>query len=436
MTDAVEPLAESQAFVDALSFFSDMPVLGIFTGLVLTVIIQSSSAMVGILQALSSTGVITFNLVYPIIMGINLGTCVTTAMVCSIGSSKDAKRTGFVHIVFNTIGTILFMIAMTILHSAGFAPTLWDSVVDSGVIANFQTLFNLITAVVLLPFTGLLVKLSCVFVKEDVKEAERYPELAALDKKLMISPALALSQVTISVGKMARAAKDNVELSLEQFAKYDSQRTEIINSREEQIDRFTDNAENYLIELSHHIETEPENHQINVLMQCTPNIERIGDYATNFEEMAQKMNESGISFSENAQRELKILGGAVMEILRLTVDALEQDSETIARRIEPLEEVIDDMVLMLKNRHSARLRKGNCSVDAGLVFMDMLTYLERAADQCSNIALLVLGKNNASIMNNYHNYISELHSTGNQDYLAEQKNRRDQYIVPLQAIGE
>ena len=436
MTDAVEPLADSQAFVDALSFFSDIPILGIVTGLVLTVIIQSSSAMVGILQALSSTGVITFELVYPMIMGINLGTCVTTALVCSIGSSKDAKRTGVVHIVFNTIGTVLFMVAMTLLRQAGFMSDLWESVCDSGVIANFQTIFNLITAIVLLPFTGLLVKLSCRIVKDDENAATQYPELAALDRKLLISPVLALSQVTKSVAEMAKAARDNVTLSLEQFETYDEQRTEIINSREEQIDRFTDNAENYLIELSHGIESERENNQINVLMQCTPNIERIGDYATNFDEMAKKMDDSGLDFSEQAKKELALLGDAVKEIMRLTVDALEKDSESTARRIEPLEQVIDDMVRMLKNNHSGRLRKGQCSIDAGLVFMDLLTHLERTADQCSNIALLGLGKNNAAIMNNYHNYIAELHAGGDQSYMAEHKNRREQYINPLETLLE
>lgn len=434
MTDAVEPLAESEAFVNTLSYFSDMPVLGIFTGLVLTVIIQSSSAMVGILQALSVTGVMTFELVYPIIMGINLGTCVTTALVCSIGSSKDAKRTGVVHIVFNTIGTILFMIGMTLLRKAGFMAKLWESVVDSGIIANFQTIFNLITALVLLPFTGALVKLACTIVKDDVKEEEQYPELAALDKKLLISPVLALSQVTDSVAAMAKAARDNVVLALEQFQGYDEQRTEVINNREEQIDRFTDHVENYLIELSHGIESERENHQINVLMQCTPNIERIGDYATNFDEMAKKLTGTGLSFSENAKKEMALLGDAVVEILRLTVDALEKDSESIARRIEPLEEVIDDMVLMVRNNHSARLRNGMCSIETGLIYMDLLTHLERTADQCSNIALLVLGKKNAEVMNNYHNYIRELHTSGDLSYLAEEKNRREQYISPLEAI--
>ena len=434
MTDAVEPLADSQAFVDTLSYFSDMPMLGIFTGLVLTVIIQSSSAMVGILQALSVTGVMTFELVYPMVMGINLGTCVTTALVCSIGSSKDAKRTGVVHIVFNTIGTILFMIAMTILRSAGFMPELWEGVVDSGIIANFQTIFNLVTAIVLLPFTGLLVKLACAVVKDDVKDEEGYPELAALDRKLMISPVLALGHVTDSVAAMAKAARDNVVLALEQFETYDEQRAEIINSREDQIDRFTDHVENYLIELSHSIDSERENHQLNVLMQCSPNIERIGDYATNFDEMAKKLSETDLTFSEMAKKEMALLSEAVVEILRLTVDALEKDSVSNARRIEPLEEIIDDMVLKVQNNHSARLRKGECSIESGLIYMDLLTNLERTADQCSNIALLVLGKNDATIMNNYHNYIRDLHISGDQTYLAEQRNRREQYLAPLEAI--
>ena len=434
MTDAVEPQADSQAFVDTLSYFSDMPMLGIFTGLVLTVIIQSSSAMVGILQALSVTGVMTFELVYPMVMGINLGTCVTTALVCSIGSSKDAKRTGVVHIVFNTIGTVLFMVAMTILRSAGFMPDLWEGVVDSGIIANFQTVFNLVTAIVLLPFTGLLVKLACAVVKDDVKDEEGYPELAALDRKLMISPVLALGHVTDSVAAMAKAARDNVVLALEQFETYDEQRAEIINSREDQIDRFTDHVENYLIELSHSIDSERENHQLNVLMQCSPNIERIGDYATNFDEMAKKLSETDLTFSEMAKKEMALLSEAVVEILRLTVDALEKDSVSNARRIEPLEEVIDDMVLKVQNNHSARLRKGECSIESGLIYMDLLTNLERTADQCSNIALLVLGKNDATIMNNYHNYIRDLHISGDQTYLAEQRNRREQYLAPLEAI--
>lgn len=434
MTAAVEPLAESEAFVNALAYFSNMPILGIFTGLVLTVIIQSSSAMVGILQALSVTGVMTFELVYPIIMGINLGTCVTTAMVCSIGSSKDAKRTGVVHIVFNTIGTILFMIAMTLLRNAGFWSGLWESVVDSGVIANFQTLFNLITAIVLLPFTGALVKISCAIVKDDPEEEDIYPELASLDKKLMISPTLALNQVEKSLTVMAKAAKDNVERSLKQFVSYDEKRTATINKYEDRLDQFADDADNFLIELSKSVENEADKRQLNMLMQCTPNVERIGDYATNFDEMAVKMHEGELEFSEGAQQEFTILGDAIIEILCLTVEALETDDELVARRIEPLEEVIDDMVLLLKNRHTARLCQGICSINSGLIFMDALTHLERTADQCSSIAMLLMSKNNPAILQNHHQYLHDLHNSGDRSYVAEHKNRKEQYLVPLEKI--
>ena len=434
MTAAVDPLAESQAFIDILAYFSDIPILGIFTGLVLTVIIQSSSAMVGILQALSSTGVITFELVYPMIMGINLGTCVTTAMVCSIGSSKDAKRTGVVHIVFNTIGTIVFMIAMTIIRMCGGFAGLWESVSDSGMIANFQTIFNLITAIVLLPFTNLLVKLACKVVKEDTAEKTTYPELAVLDSKLMIAPTLALNEVGKVVVDMANMAKDNLARSMKQYEKFSNRRSAEILAFEERLDCFTDSADNYLIALSQNIETENDNRQRNVLMQCIRDIERIGDYATNLDEMALKMHECGYKFSEGAKKELGILSDAVQEILRLTVEALENDSDYIARRIEPLEEVIDDMVLLLKDKHTARLCKGICSIDSGLIFMDMLTYYERTADQCSSIAMLMLSKNNEAIMKNHHLYLQELHASADQSYLAEQENRRAQYLVPLEQV--
>lgn len=432
MTEAVEPLAGSEAFRQVLSFFSNMPLLGILTGLVLTVIIQSSSAMVGILQAMSVTGIMTFNLVYPIIMGINLGTCVTTAMVCSIGSSKEAKRTGVVHIIFNCIGTVLFMIVMTILKYAGVAPDLWDSVVDSGVIANFQTVFNLVTAFVLIPFTGMLVKISCMIVKDDETGEEFiYPEIAALDPKLMISPAVALGEVAKAAVSMALVAKKNMQNAIAQLSEYKMERSEKIASKEERLDQFADMADNYLIQLSNVIETETDNRQKNMLIQSIHDIERIGDYAVNFDEMAKKMLDTKVTFSENAKTELDILGDAIQEILSLTVEMLEKDSEAVARCIEPLEEVIDDMVLLLKNRHTDRLCKGVCAISSGLVFMDVLTYMERTADQCSSIAMLMLGKNNEEIMKNHHAYLMDLHASGDKVYIEEKERRKKQYLSRL-----
>ena len=434
MTAAVEPLAESELFRNALATVASRPLLGIVVGLVLTVIVQSSSAMVGILQALSSTGAMTFNLVYPVIMGINLGTCVTTAMVCSIGTGKDAKRTGIVHIVFNTVGTVLFMVAMTLLKNGGVWPQLWDSIVDSGVIANFQTLFNLITAIVLLPFTGLLMGIACKIIKDDPVKESKYPELEGLDEKLMISPALALAEAARHVAVMARAAKENMDLGMAQFKGYDPLRTLEINETEDQLDRFADTADNYLIELSRSIDNPRDKHLLNTLMQCIPNIERVGDYATNFDEMAKKMYDEKLVFSEVAQKELDILSDAIQEILRLTVDALVYDSDATACRIEPLEEVIDDMVLLLKDRHTLRLCNGVCSINTGLVFMESLTYLERAADQCSSIAMLIMAKNNEAILSNHHEYLRTLHESGDQNYLAEQENRRQQYLTALENL--
>ena len=434
MTDAVEPLSSSPAFAEILGYFSDMPVLGILTGLVLTVIVQSSSAMVGILQALSSTGAMTFDLVYPIIMGINIGTCVTTAMVCSIGSSKDAKRTGVVHIVFNTIGTIVFMVAMTIIRNAGGFPELWGSTVNSGGIANFQTIFNLITAILLLPFTNFLVWIACKWVKDDEEPETVYPELAALDKKLMGVPAVALGGVTKVAVSMALTAKENIELSLKQFDAYDEDRAAKIMENENRLDVFTDRADNYMIELSGNIEADSDNRQRSVLMRCIRDVERIGDYAANFDEIAKKAQEQECVFSDVAKKELAILKEAVSEILRLAVDAIETDNEYVVRRIEPLEEVIDDMVLLLKDRHTARLCQGVCSINSGLIFMDMLTYFERTADQCSNIAMLMLAKDNEEIMKNHHLYLQELHASTDQSYLAEHANRKEQYLVPLKNI--
>ena len=325
MTEAVKPLSDSDMFKKLLSGFADKPLLAILVGLALTVIVQSSSAMVGILQALSATGVMTFSTIYPIIMGINLGTCVTTAMVCSIGTTKDAKRTGAVHIIFNSIGTILFMVAMTFIKSMGGFANLWDSTVNSGAIADFQTLFNLITAIVLLPFTGLLVKLACLIVKDKETDDMPYPELAALDSKLMIAPKLALTEAAKFVVSMANIAKDNLARSLEQFDKYNSKKSEKISSEENKLDCFTDSVDNYLIELSSRIETETDKYQLNMLMQCIRDIERIGDYATNYDEIAEEFHREELKFSEEAKRELAIISDAVQEILRLSVEMLVED---------------------------------------------------------------------------------------------------------------
>ena len=446
MTDGVKPLIGTSVFESFLVFLSN-PLFGILFGLVLTVIVQSSSATVGMLQtvaaatlAASATNpdavVITFSMAYPVIMGINLGTCVTTAMVCSIGTSKDAKRTGVVHIAFNTIGTILFMVAMSIMeHYAVFGASFWTAPINSGGIANFQTIFNLITAVLLLPFAGGLVKLSTLIVKDDKEKSHRHPELHSLDERLYISPAVAVAEATKAVAAMATIAKDNFAKGCKQLVDYNEDELADIDADEDCLDQFADHSDRFLIGLSKVVETEADDRQVDMLMQTVPNFERVGDYATNLVELSQRLKSENTSFSEMAQQELEIICGAVNEILDITVRAFESNDNDAAKAIEPLEEVIDDMVMILRNRHTKRLKSGACSVDTGLVFMEALTYLERASDQCSSIAVMMLARNNAHILQNHYDYLREIHAGNDTAYAAEKDRRRQQYILPLQKIG-
>ena len=436
MTGAVKGFADNPVFMEFLASFSESPVLGIIAGLVLTVIVQSSSATVAMLQSLSATGALNFSGVYPIIMGINIGTCIVTAFYCFVGASvNDSKRTGVVHVAFNTIGTVIFMIAMSVMqHFAVFGTEFWTMTVDSTVIAVFQTLFNVVTTVLLLPFTNQLVRFSTMIVKKQKHDAIRHPELLTLDDKLYISPAVAVAEATKAVAAMGAAAKENFARGCQQLFKYDAALDSEIDANEECLDQFADRADRFLIGLSKVVETETDDRQVDMLMQTVPNFERVGDYATNFMELAQKMNAEKAEFSEGANKELQIICGAVNEILSITVEAFNADDNEYAKKIEPLEETIDDMVMILKDRHTKRLKSGACSVSSGLVFMEALTYLERASDQCSSIAVMMLARNNQAILQNHYDYLKEIHAGNDQSYRAELARRRKQYITLLEEI--
>ena len=436
MTDGVKPLIGTDAFMAFVEFLGN-PMFGILFGLILTVIVQSSSATVGMLQTVASVpgSGITFAMAYPVIMGINLGTCVTTAMVCSIGSSKDAKRTGVVHIAFNTIGTVLFMIVMTIMQNmAVFGAEFWSASVDSGGIANFQTVFNLITAIVLIPFADWMVKLSMMIVKEEKKVESIHPELHTLDEKLYISPAVAVAEAVKAVASMGNVAITNFEKGCRVLAKYDPVLVSEINQDENYIDEFTDQTDRFLIGLSKAVETEWDDRQLDMLMQTVPNFERVGDYATNLVELAERLQAENTTFSDMAKKELHIISSAVNEILSITVNAFANGDNEAAKAIEPLEETIDDMVMILRDRHTKRLKTGACSIGSGLVFMEALTYLERASDQCSSIAVMMLARNNENILQNHYDYLREIHAGNDVAYLSERERRREQYIKPLKEV--
>ena len=436
MTDGVKPLIGTDAFVRFVQFLGN-PWFGIAFGLVLTVIVQSSSATVGMLQTVASVpgSGITFAMAYPVIMGINLGTCVTTAMVCSFGSSKDAKRTGVVHIAFNTIGTVLFFAAMSVMQKIGaFGAEFWVASVDSGGIANFQTIFNLVTAIVLIPFAEWMVKLSLLIVKEDKPVESRHPELRTLDEKLFISPAVAVQEATKAAGAMGVIAKNNMAKAISQLKVYENVDFSDFIEDEAELDQFADVADHFLIGLSKVVETAADDSQLDLLLQAVPSFERIGDYATNLVELSEKLHKEGAEFSSSAKEELQMLGQAINEVLDITVRALIEDDNEMAKTIEPLEETIDDMVLLLKDRHTKRLKNGSCSINSGLVFMEALTHLERASDHCSSIAVMMLAREDSSIMLNHHDYLHEVHMGNDKNYRTERERRREQYLKPLKEI--
>ena len=436
MTDGVKPLIGTDAFMTFIDFLGN-PLFGILFGLVLTVIVQSSSATVGMLQTVASVpgSGITFAMAYPVIMGINLGTCVTTAMVCSIGSSKDSKRTGVVHIAFNTIGTVLFLIVMSIMQKLSiFGNAFWVAAVDSGGIANFQTIFNLITAIVLVPFADVLVKLSMKIVKDDKPSEDKHPELHTLDEKLFNSPAVAVGVTINAVAAMGRIAMGNFEKACRILKKYDPVLVSEINEDEEYLDQFKDTADRFLVGLSKAVETEWDDRQMDMLIQTVPAFERVGDYATNLVELADRLQSENTTFSDMAKQELGIICSAVNEILSITVNAFANEDNEAAKSIEPLEETIDDMVMILKDRHTKRLKSGACSISSGLVFMEALTYLERVSDHCSSIAVVMLARNNEAILQNHYDYLREIHSGNDVAYLSERERRREQYIKPLKEV--
>ena len=436
MTGAVKGFANNPAFMDMLTNLADVPVLGILAGLVITVIVQSSSATVAMLQSLSATGALNFAGVYPIIMGINIGTTLVTAFYVFLGGdNRDSKRTGIVHVVFNVVGTVVFMIILSILQAANvFGSAFWTMEVNSNIIAIFQTAFNLFTAVLLIPFTNLLVKMSVALIKDSEEKPHNHPELYTLSENLYISPAVAVVEATKAVASMGHIARDNFRRCCDVLLNYDESNFAQIDTDEDNLDRFADRADRFLIGLSKVVETAADDRQVDMLLQTVPSFERVGDYGTNMVELAQRLQSENASFSENAQAELKLLCDAVEEILNITIDAFESNDNQKARNIEPLEETIDDMVLMLRDRHTQRLKAGTCSIGTGLVFMEALTHLERAADHCSSIGVMMLARENKSIQNNHHKYLHEVHTGSDAGYRAESERRRAQFLAPLEKL--
>ena len=432
MTSAVAPLSESESFARMFMGLSNAPILGFLLGTGVAFLLQSSSATIGILQAISMTGALTFSSVYAIIIGVNIGDCVTTAIVCSIGSKADAKRTGVIHILFNIAGSVLIIVGMLLLRNFGVLDPLWNKVMTSGGIANVHTTFRLVSAVMLLPVCRKFEQLSRKIVKDDVELGENVDrELELLDEKFFTSPALALSGASEAITTMARLARSAVSGAMDNLRSYDQKTVDVINENEDHIDKLADHVDNYLIKLSPHVPTGHGNDLLNYYIQCFSEFERIGDYAVNLTENAQELLNRSVQFSPMAQQEIVVLKEALEEIIGYAYRAFAATDNQAARCIEPVEEVVDDLVATLRSNHIRRLRDGQCTVYAGLTFLDILVNIERIADQCSNIGVYTLSMFDKNIMNNHHDYIHELHQ-GNDPFFNESYQKtHDKYFGML-----
>ena len=385
MSGAVAGLKDVPAFAQLFVAFKN-PVLGVLAGAVLTGIIQSSSASVGILQALAVTGQVSYAAAIPIIMGQNIGTCVT-ALLSSVGTNKNAKRAAVVHLMFNVIGVVVLLTAFCIVKAV-FAPALLQAPATMYGIAVAHSCFNVICTAILLPCGGLLEKLAVRLVPDGPQEMAEQP--VELDERLLATPPLALQQCRAVAEEMAACAAEALNRGLDAFSAYTPELAEGIRRDEKRCDRYEDALGTYLVRLSTQQMGAAESEEATELLKTIGDFERISDHAVNVLESAEELRTKGLTFSKTAQRELDVLSKAVRDILTLALRAFREQDVDAAGQVEPLEQVIDDLKEQMRTRHILRLQQGQCSIETGFVWCDLLTDLERTSDHCSNIAGCVI----------------------------------------------
>ncbi len=432
MSDAVEPLKDLPQFAQLFQAFTN-PVLGVLAGAIVTAIVQSSSASIGILQALTVTGQITYASAIPIILGQNIGTCITPIMA-SIGASKNAKRSAAVHLSFNIIGTLVFLVgiyAWQALIGFGF----WNNPMNSGDIANFHTVFNLTVTALLIPFAGLLEKLACSLVRDDPSEDDTVSIGADLDERLFVSPGLALQHAGSCIAEMGSLAQKNLKRVVALFDNYDLKQVEKIKERENVLDRLEDRVSSYLIQLSEREITDTESRRVSMLMQVQSEFERVGDYAINIMECAERLFESDIKFSPIARSEIEVISAAVYEAMEQAINAFAKNDMNLANSIEPLEEIIDAVEETLKERHIDRLKNGQCSVDAAFPFVESLANYERIADHCANVGMYLISEGAENRNIDRHEYRRMLHMGLTEYYADLYKQYKEKYFNPVMQLG-
>ncbi len=389
MSSAVKPLAEVPEFTNLLLKFSN-PLLGVVAGALLTAVIQSSSASVGILQALCLTGAVPFSAAIPIIMGQNIGTCIT-AILSAIGAKKNAKRAAAVHLYFNLIGTVIFMTVFYLINAVVGFSFFHQAATPAG-IAIIHSVFNVTATIILLPFAKGLEKLACLTIrdkKEDVVVSAEDREFMILEPRFLEKPAFAVEQSRNAARKMAEESHNALFTALSLVDKYSEEGVERVENMEAKVDRYEDELGTYLVKLSHKDISEADSHSLSIMLHCIGDFERISDHAVNIMESAQELYEKGLKFSENAKKDLEVLGQAVEDIVNTAYEVFDKQDMKLAEKIEPLEEVIDELSKEVKRRHVQRLRNGECTIEMGFILSDITTCLERVADHCSNIGVCV-----------------------------------------------
>ncbi len=427
MSDAMSPLADMPEFRSILTMFEN-PILGVLTGAVLTGVIQSSAASVGILQMLALTGTITYSAAIPIIMGQNIGTCVTALISC-IGANKNARRAAMVHLYFNIIGTIMFLILYLVGRSLFDLPLFAQSINAAG-IAVVHSVFNIASTLMLLPMSGLLEKLACMTIKDRPEQKEE--ETVLLDERLLAASAFAISRCKDLTTEMADLASGTLLSAIGLVDTFTADEAKKIVEGEDKVDIYEDKLGTFLVKLSANNLTADESREASRILHGIGDLERLSDHAVNIMEVGQELFDKKIRFSEDAQAELDVLTAAVKEILDLAIRAFETGDVPLAKWVEPLEEVIDDIIRDLKLRHIERLQAGRCTVETGFIFNDLLANYERVADHCSNLAICVielsLGEYNA------HEYAGKTEAEGDFAVLYNASKRK--YALPASAGAE
>ena len=426
MGSAMKPLSNDPEFQKMMTMFEN-PILGVLTGAVLTGIIQSSAASVGILQILALNGGVSYGMAIPIIMGQNIGTCVTALISC-IGANKNARRTAMVHLYFNLVGTVVFLILYGIGRSIFDLPLFAQDINAAG-IAVVHSVFNVASTLMLLPFSKMLEKLACMTIKDRPEEIE---EVVMLDERLLGTPAFAVSRCKDLTEEMTTLSRDTLLSAIDLVGNYTSEGAARISQGEDRVDIYEDRLGSFLVKLSANKLSDEENLETSRILHGIGDLERISDHAVNIMEVAQELHEKNIVFSGNARAELMVLTDAVKEILDLAIRSYQTGDVPLAKWVEPLEEVIDDIIRDLKLRHIERLKAGKCTVEMGFIFNDLLANYERVADHCSNLAICVIELDQGEL--NAHEYATKTGTQSNFAALYQATKRK--YALPSAAISE